>query len=113
MRFKLHLSEPRHINHFRSMAYREPRKRQMWLKIWFSEVEKAEAAKGGEAFDLVDEEEEDGYVEEEEEEEETKAVAGGRRGSIFGAGIRWASLHDTKCGVLQHTMTWHCKKASF
>ncbi len=27
----------------RSMAYREPKKRQMWLKIWFNTLEKAEA----------------------------------------------------------------------
>ncbi len=60
IRFKLHFDEPRHVNHFRSMAYREPKKRQLWLKIWFSTLEKAEA-KNGDAFEL-DEEEEDEWA---------------------------------------------------
>merc|ERR1711862_637004 len=37
-----HYSEPRHINHYRFMAYKDPKRRQMWLKAWCKEVEKAE-----------------------------------------------------------------------
>ena len=39
------------------MAYRDPKKRQMWLKIWFSSLEEAEEI-NQEAFE-VDEEEDD------------------------------------------------------
>ena len=41
-RHREHLAEPRHVNHFRFMAYKDPRRRQMWLKLWFREAEVAE-----------------------------------------------------------------------
>merc|ERR1719317_234031 len=41
-RHKEHFAEPRHVNHFRFMAYKDPKRRQMWLKLWFNEAEKAE-----------------------------------------------------------------------
>ncbi len=60
------------------MAYREPKKRQMWLKVWFSTLEKAEAA-NGDAFE-VDEAEEDEFI--------RANLAAGRRPSVYSAGIR-------------------------
>ena len=39
------------------MAYRDPKKRQMWLKIWFSTLEAAEE-ENSEAFEFKEEEEE-------------------------------------------------------
>lgn len=59
-RFEAHFKEPRHVYYFRNMAYKEPKRRQMWLKIWFSTLEAAEEA-NLEAFE-VDESEEDAYV---------------------------------------------------
>ena len=41
-RHEEHFAEPRHVNHFRFMAYKDPKRRQMWLKLWFKETEKAE-----------------------------------------------------------------------
>ena len=41
-RHEEHLAEPRHVNHFRFMAYKDPRRRQMWLRLWLQEIEKAE-----------------------------------------------------------------------
>ena len=58
-RHSAHLSEPRHIHHYRSalldknvtginirkfrfMAYKDPKRRKVWLKIWCKEIEKAE-----------------------------------------------------------------------
>jgi len=41
-RNRQHFTEARHIHTFRSMAYREPKKRSLWLKIWYSSIEKAE-----------------------------------------------------------------------
>ena len=55
-RHQAHFAEPRHVNHFRSMAYKDPRRRQMWLKLWFKEVEKAE--KTNPLGLLIDEQEE-------------------------------------------------------
>lgn len=60
-RFKAHLKEPRHVNHYRNMAYQDPKKRQMWLKIWFSTLEAAEEENQS-AFE-VDESEEDAFLE--------------------------------------------------
>ena len=40
------------------MAYKDPKKRQMWLKIWFSTLEEAEEVNQG-AFELNEEEEEE------------------------------------------------------
>ena len=40
-RHKQHFAEPRHVNHFRFMAYKDPRRRQMWLRLWFKEMDKA------------------------------------------------------------------------
>ena len=70
------------MNHFRNMAYRDPKKRQMWLKVWFSTLEAAETENAA-AFEVEEEEEEeheegscqlvtesDQVVTEEEEEEE-------------------------------------------
>merc|ERR1711942_497562 len=41
-RHKEHMMEPRHIHAFRNLAYREPKKRQLYLKIWYSSIEKIE-----------------------------------------------------------------------
>merc|ERR1712107_822938 len=37
-----HLQEARHINTFRFLAYREPKNRSTWLKIWHKNIEKLE-----------------------------------------------------------------------
>jgi len=42
IRHKEHFNEARHINWIRSQAYREPKKRALWLKIWYSTIEKIE-----------------------------------------------------------------------
>eukprot|EP00092_Neocalanus_flemingeri_P039672 GFUD01043204.1.p1 GENE.GFUD01043204.1~~GFUD01043204.1.p1 ORF type:complete len:148 (+),score=43.32 GFUD01043204.1:233-676(+) len=55
-RHQAHLVELRHVNHFRSMAYKDPRRRQMWLKLWFREAEKAEEMNP--LAHLIDEQEE-------------------------------------------------------
>jgi hypothetical protein len=41
-RYRAHFVEPRHVHNFRQLAYREPKKRQVWLKVWMSTLEKAE-----------------------------------------------------------------------
>jgi len=41
-RHREHIMEPRHIHAFRNLAYREPKKRQLYLKIWYSSIEKIE-----------------------------------------------------------------------
>jgi len=41
-RHTAHLSEPRHIHHYRFMAYKDPKRRNVWLNIWCKEIEKAE-----------------------------------------------------------------------
>merc|ERR1712080_607778 len=52
-RHKEHFQELRHINHFRDMAYRDPKKKQLWLKVWLNSI---------------DEQTEEDYFDEEEEE---------------------------------------------
>jgi len=42
-RHSQHLKEARHINHLRSMAYKEPTRRAFWLKVWYSSIEKVES----------------------------------------------------------------------
>ena len=44
---------------FRNMAYKDPKKRQMWLKIWFNTLEEAEEL-NQDAFELDEEGEEAG-----------------------------------------------------
>jgi len=41
-RHKSHLTEGRHIHWIRSQAYREPKNRALWLKIWYTAIEKVE-----------------------------------------------------------------------
>lgn len=41
-RHKEHLREPRHVHHYRFMAYKDPKRRKMWLKLWLKEIERAE-----------------------------------------------------------------------
>jgi len=41
-RHKEHFRESRHINWIRNQAYREPKKRALWLKIWYTTIEKLE-----------------------------------------------------------------------
>ncbi|XP_023334023.1 uncharacterized protein LOC111705638 isoform X2 [Eurytemora carolleeae] len=38
----LHFREARHVNWIRSQAYREPKKRALWLKIWYSTIQQLE-----------------------------------------------------------------------
>jgi len=37
-----HFKEAMHIHWIRNQAYMDPKKRSMWLRIWFSTVEKVE-----------------------------------------------------------------------
>lgn len=37
-----HFKEGRHIHWMRSQAYREPKKRALWLKIWYTAIEQVE-----------------------------------------------------------------------
>jgi len=46
-RYKAHFTEPRHVNNYRDLAYKEPKKRQVWLKVWFSKLEEAESLNSG------------------------------------------------------------------
>jgi len=41
-RHQMHFKEAMHINWIRNQAYRDPKKRAMWLRIWFSTVEEVE-----------------------------------------------------------------------
>jgi len=43
-RHRQHFKEARHINWLRAQAYREPKKRALWLRIWFKTVEEVEEA---------------------------------------------------------------------
>jgi len=42
-RHQEHFKESRHINWIRNQAYREPKKRALWLKIWYNTIEAVEA----------------------------------------------------------------------
>jgi len=42
IRHKKHMKEPRHVHTYRNLAYREPKKRAMWIKIWFRALEELE-----------------------------------------------------------------------
>jgi len=66
-RYEAHLKEPRHVNYYRNLAYMQPKKRQMWLKVWFTELEDAEKV-NWEYFEMEEENEE----EEEEEDNENQ-----------------------------------------
>lgn len=57
-RFEQHFKQPRHVNNYRDMAYKEPKKRQMWLKIWFAKLEAAETENNG-AFEFEEEADDD------------------------------------------------------
>ncbi|XP_023326946.1 uncharacterized protein LOC111700306 [Eurytemora carolleeae] len=41
-RYEQHFKEARHVNWFRNMAYRQPKKRTIWLRIWFSTFSRLE-----------------------------------------------------------------------
>jgi len=43
-RHREHRREARHIHSYRNRAYREPKKRAMWLRIWFDSLEEVEGA---------------------------------------------------------------------
>jgi len=55
-RHERHMKESRHVHTFRSKAYSEPKKRDMWLKIWFSALE---AVEGEDPWALAFDEEEE------------------------------------------------------
>jgi len=57
-RYDRHFKQPRHVNYYRDRAYKEPKKRQVWLKVWFSQLEAAEL-ENYEAFELTEENEHD------------------------------------------------------
>jgi len=57
-RFDKHFRQPRHVNQYRDRAYKEPKKRQVWLKVWFSQLEAAEL-ENYDAFELTEENEHD------------------------------------------------------
>jgi len=60
-RYDQHFRQPRHINQYRDRAYKEPKKRQVWLKVWFSQLEAAEL-ENYEAFELTEENEQENDV---------------------------------------------------
>lgn len=55
-RYDKHFRQPRHVNQYRDRAYKDPKKRQVWLKVWFSQLEAAEL-ENYEAFELTEENE--------------------------------------------------------
>jgi len=57
-RYDRHFKQPRHVNSYRDRAYKDPKKRQVWLKVWFSQLEAAEL-ENYEAFELTEEHDED------------------------------------------------------
>jgi len=68
-RYEAHLKEPRHVNYYRNLAYMQPKKRQMWLKVWFTELEDAEKV-NWDCFELEEENEEECDQDQEEENQE-------------------------------------------
>jgi len=54
VRYDRHFKQPRHVNYYRDRAYKDPRKRQVWLKVWFSALEAAEL-ENYDAFELTEE----------------------------------------------------------
>jgi len=67
-RYDAHLKEPRHVNYYRNLAYMQPKKRQMWLKVWFTELEVAEKINWG--YFEMEEEDEGGDCDADEENQE-------------------------------------------
>merc|ERR1711963_1062149 len=55
-RYDKHFKQPRHVSFYRDRAYKDPKKRQVWLKVWFSQLEAAEL-ENYEAFELTEENE--------------------------------------------------------
>ena len=85
-RYDKHFKQPRHVNFYRDRAYKgktistilwvtglnfincfsEPKKRQVWLKVWFSQLEAAEL-ENYDAFEVAEEHEEEETVINEDE----------------------------------------------
>jgi len=53
-RYDAHFKQPRHVNQYRQRAYKEPKNRQAWLKVWFDKLEQAEL-ENYEVFELTEE----------------------------------------------------------
>jgi len=54
LRYDAHFKQPRHVNQYRQRAYKEPKNRQAWLKVWFDKLEQAEL-ENYEVFELTEE----------------------------------------------------------
>lgn len=57
-RYDAHFKQPRHVNQYRFRAYKEPKNRQAWLKVWFDKLEQAEL-ENYEVFEVTEEDDEE------------------------------------------------------
>merc|ERR1712020_878614 len=58
VRYDRHFKQPRHVNYYRDRAYKDPKKRQVWLKVWFSQLQAAEI-ENYDAFEVTEEKDDD------------------------------------------------------